>query len=306
MGMPWDLGLNTCGPATEERLLTLIRTGFKCAYLGGPVLTPEHFDASRANVLRFTDVLPPWSVHLPIIFRGWDMDEQAVTDELLGLLARAGAFGVSNATLHVPCYARWLGRDPDWDGVAEHRAVVMRVIRRGAAQANELGFRLNLENGSHPGISVAQPCCGHDSESLRQYLDELQASGVGVCLDTGHSLLSGQDPAQMIRDLGPLLQETHFNDNCGVVTPEAPDKSDFHRPPGIGKIDWLAVMDALEEIDYPHPVVFEEGMVQVGGDTFEYMARATFENWRAFERVRARRDGRDPVELDTGQCVPGD
>ena len=56
-------------------------------------------------------------------------------------------------------------------------------------------------------------------------------------------------------------------------------------------------MDALDEIAYPHPVVFEEGMVQVGGDTFEFLARATHDNWRAFERARAKRDGQDAAAL---------
>jgi sugar phosphate isomerase/epimerase len=295
--MPWPLGLNTCGPVDEMKLELLLQLGFACVYLDGSVLDAERGPAAVAAVGKYADRIKPWSVHLPILFRGWDDDERQTAAELERLLDRAAEAGVCNATLHLPCYAAWSQGVGDSARGTAHRAMAMGVIRQGAACGLRSGIRLNLENAVHHGGGDACGCCIADSASAREYLAELQADGVGICLDTGHCLLAGQDPAAMIRGLGSLLQETHFNDNCGTVVPGDPYLSDYHRPPGIGKIDWLDVMDALEETGFPHPVVFELGMIQVGGDTYEYLARATYGNWRAFERVRAKRDGRDPAAL---------
>ena len=297
MGMPWDLGMNTCGQPHDTCLRLLAEIGFKYVYLDGTKLEADDLPESHAAVREHSDRIVPWSIHFPVILNSPDMDEAVVTERLLRLIENAKPYGVSNATLHVPCYARWSENGVRGESAMRHREMVMRIIRTGAERARDAGIRLNIENGIHYGSDESAGCCVASAAALRRYLDELDAEGVGVCLDTGHSMLAGQDPAQTIRDLGDLLQETHFNDNFGPFPEGDAIKGDYHRPPGIGLIDWLDVMDALEEIDYPHPVVFEEGMVQVGGDTFDYLARATYGNWRAFERARAKRDGMNPEEL---------
>jgi len=299
MTMPWPLGMNTCGQPHESCLPLLIDVGFRYVYLDGTRLEADDLPASHAAVQKHADRLIPWSIHLPILFHGWELDEGQVTERLLRLIGNAAPYGVRNATLHVPCYSRISPEGFDEERVAAHRGKVMRVIRSGAGRGAEVGIRLNIENGMHAAAERRPGCCVASAADLKAYVEAVGAEGVGVCLDTGHAMLSGEDPAQMIRDLGGLLQETHFNDNFGAFPDRDGAECDYHRPPGIGKIDWLDVMDALEEIDFPHPVVFEEGMVQVGGDTFEYLARATYDNWRAFERARAKRDGRDPMTLQS-------
>ena len=295
MPMPWDLGLNTCGPADGRRLQTLVDAGFRFVYLDGSSLAQEHLAEGRAAGKAFASRLEPWSIHFPILFSGWDLDEPAVQARLLGLLDLAEPYGVHHATVHAPCYTRLNGGQSDEGRVGRHRAQVQRILRVGAERAKELGLSLNVENCACATGHGTQESCMATVAGLREFVSDVGDSLMGVCLDTGHANLAGQHPGAMIRELGDLMRETHFNDNFGPFPGVEPVSGDFHRPPGIGSIDWLDVMDALDEIQYPHPVVFEVGMVQVGGDTFEFLARATHDNWRAFERARAKRDGRDPA-----------
>ena len=297
MPMPWELGLNTCGPVDDERLATLIDAGFRYVYLNGTALNPDRIEECYAAVRRHACDITPWSIHFPIIFGGWEMDEGAVAARLFSLIEQSAPYEVKHATLHLPCYWRLCGGQVEVTRAEGHRAKVRRILERGAEKARECGMGLTVENsGQHEPVEP-EGYCVVSAADLRAFVRSLDSDLVGVCLDTGHAMLGGQDPADMIRELGDLLHETHFNDNFGVLRGRQRTECDYHRPPGIGRIDWLDVMDALDEIRYPNPVVFEEGMVQVGGDTLSYLARATYENWRAFERARAKRDGQDPAAL---------
>lgn len=93
------------------------------------------------------------------------------------------------------------------------------------------------------------------AEELMDYIDSLNSDRFVVCLDTGHATLAGQDPVEMIYKLGKkYLHVTHLHDNDYI--------NDDHFMPGIGKIDWLAIGKALNDIGY-------EGI-------FNYEANRTF------------------------------
>jgi len=234
------------------------------------------------------------------VFGGWEIDESAVKARLRRLLESAAPFGVRNATLHLPCY--WLMSGgvhfrPESNRREKHLSVVCKVLCEAVRHAALLGIRLNVENCGCHGPCEPTGYCFASAEDLENFLLRLGCDDVGICLDSGHANLACGDPAGMIRRLGGLIGETHLNDNFGVLAGREAAQCDFHRPPGIGSIDWLAVMDAFDAVAYDKPLVFEEGMVQVGGDDFEVLARITHDNWRAFERARAKRDGMDPTVL---------
>jgi sugar phosphate isomerase/epimerase len=78
------------------------------------------------------------------------------------------------------------------------------------------------------------------------------------CVDTGHALVMGQNPAEMIRALGHRLRCLHVADNDG--------RRDQHYLPYMGKIDWPDVMSALKEINYQGSFSFEaDGFVLAFG-----------------------------------------
>ena len=70
-----------------------------------------------------------------------------------------------------------------------------------------------------------------------------------ACVDTGHALVMGQDPAEMIRTLGSRVRVLHVHDNDG--------KRDLHLAPYLGKINWDSVLAALKEINYQGSFSFE-------------------------------------------------
>ena len=69
-----------------------------------------------------------------------------------------------------------------------------------------------------------------------------QKFGVGVCLDTGHAHLVGENPAYVARKLGQNLKIMHLNDNYGI--------DDDHIMPYTGGINWSGFALALKEIGY--------------------------------------------------------
>lgn len=66
--------------------------------------------------------------------------------------------------------------------------------------------------------------------------------GVGVCLDTGHAHVVGENPAYVARKLGQKIKVMHLNDNYGI--------DDDHIMPYMGGINWHQLATALKEIEY--------------------------------------------------------
>ena len=97
---------------------------------------------------------------------------------------------------------------------------------------------------------------------------------VGVCWDTGHANLARLDQTRGLHAVGSRLIALHLNDNCG-------DKNDEHLLPGIGTVDWQAVIQALVDIDYQGDLTYETGRVgklAPAGPMQDSLLRATYEN----------------------------
>ncbi|MBE6542190.1 MAG: sugar phosphate isomerase/epimerase [Ruminococcaceae bacterium] len=70
-----------------------------------------------------------------------------------------------------------------------------------------------------------------------------------ACLDTGHSMIAGVEPHELVYILGKRLKVLHVHDNDS--------RDDYHWIPGIGKIDWEKFMIALKDVDYRGNFNFE-------------------------------------------------
>lgn len=114
-------------------------------------------------------------------------------------------------------------------------------------------------------------CYGSTGEELRDLIDtlnEMHGSHFAACVDTGHAVVAGQDPAEIIRTLGSRIKVLHIQDNLGV--------KDEHLIPTEGKIDWKSVAEALHDVGYTGTFNFEvmKPFDALHADTF---SRETFQ-----------------------------
>ena len=116
-------------------------------------------------------------------------------------------------------------------------------------KADNYGLKLAVENlsscgGMTPLSSVAE---------ILDVIDGLDEN-IGICLDTGHAFLNNLNPANEARLAGGKLFTLHIHDNnCDT---------DKHLLPGLGKIDWDAFRNVLDnEMNFIGSRIFELDMM---------------------------------------------
>ena len=133
--------------------------------------------------------------------------------------------------------------DQEPEAYARRRGAFVTSLRELAAAATDLGVRLAIEN-----LPTGWRA---DVRNLMALIEDAEAfPAVGVCLDTGHRHLGG-DNATAIRTLGSQLITLHIHDNHG--------QRDEHIMPLDGTISWVPVVAALRAIDYPGVFMYEIG-----------------------------------------------
>ncbi len=119
----------------------------------------------------------------------------------------------------------------------------------------------------------------------------LEVSDVGLCLETGHMMLGGGDPAAMLRDLGDRVNHVHLKDARlavmnEIITDEAPVTEIWTREAfcelGHGDLDTDAVLDGLRRISFGGWLVVEQDILPRGDRNAraERFARAAAEQRR--------------------------
>jgi sugar phosphate isomerase/epimerase len=92
----------------------------------------------------------------------------------------------------------------------------------------------------------------HDAASMLAFLKEADHPNLGLLLDVGHCLISGEEPAEMVRQAGERLAYVHLDDNDGV--------GDLHWPLLTGRLtpDHLRRLKrALDETGYTGGLALE-------------------------------------------------
>jgi inosose dehydratase len=176
----------------------------------------------------------------------WDVvaPEEAVAQvaEVVGFLQAVGAgLLVVGGPMLVP-------GAPEGEGARAGR------IARFAAACDAVGaslvgtrVRLAVHTESHS-IAVTEP-------DLRLLMASTDPELVGLCPDSAHLLLSGNDPVAVVREFSARVQLAHWKDAVGPFPADLPlaPGGDIHalhreymRPLGAGAVDWPAWADALE------------------------------------------------------------
>lgn len=119
--------------------------------------------------------------------------------------------------------------------------------------AKEHHVTICLENMFMTRMGKRYGACCSDLHLACDYVDALNAIAgervFGFCLDTGHLLLTGQDPQNAVALLGDRLEALHIHDNNG--------QEDQHLAPYMGVLDWDRFVAGLRDAGYRKPLSFE-------------------------------------------------
>ena len=243
--------------------------GYSWVYGDGEVWSGDVLE--NAHRIMGSKDLKFWSVHGVSGVDSWQFDIDDVYEKMIEQVRRTGALGIPNITFHT--MINDTNREPAPLVAANRIQFTLRfheLFRRLAPVAESCDVSMNVEN-----VGGNYDSAYRTVAEVLSITEPVGSPAMGVCLDSGHAHLSGLSVGDMIRQLGPKLRETHFHDNRG--------HADFHQPVGIGTIDWIDVLAALEEISFPFPIIFEwPGTYWLDTD-FERMAEGFYRNWRDFE-----------------------
>lgn len=199
-------------------------------------------------------------------------DERSVADRawLEGLLADlrrglpqdAAPFAVLSDSISQPIRQEAAGRiasrpDAQLDDAGWRRLI--DNLHRSAECASALGFR-----------PVVHPHCGTYLETageIDRLVNAMDASLVGLCLDTGHFRFGDADPAACLRDYRDIVRHVHVKDCATQVRDDVVARGEdvvaalaggVFCPLGAGDADIPAVVAALQETGYCGWVVVEQ------------------------------------------------
>jgi inosose dehydratase len=195
----------------------------------------------------FTPLLLHVAAHDPVpeverLLQGYD----ASGAEVLVLSAVTGAEGYDS---------RPVLDDDEW-------MVLLSNLDRLAELARQRGVRAVL----HPHVGTMI----ETGEEVRQVLD---GSWISLCLDTGHLLIGGTDPAELARQAPERIAHLHFKDvdarlarrvQDGRLTYTQGVREGMYRPLGSGDVDVPAIVGSLRARGYDGWYVLEQDTILTG------------------------------------------
>ncbi|HET7474668.1 MAG TPA: sugar phosphate isomerase/epimerase [Dermatophilaceae bacterium] len=132
---------------------------------------------------------------------------------------------------------------------------------------DEDGWKRLLDNlnriaglaSEHSVRAVLHPHVGTMIQSGSEVLRVLEGSSIDLCLDTGHLLIGGTDPAELTRQSPERIAHTHLKDvdssiaqyvRAGRLTYTEAVIRGMYRPLGTGDVDIAAIVNTLQGIGY--------------------------------------------------------
>ena len=184
----------------------------------------------------------------------------ATRDVLLGMDAVFAAFVTAGANTLV------LAADTGLTGYDER--VELDEARWKTLLAN---LDLVADAAREHGITATlHPHVGTIIEKQAEVARVLESSRIPLCLDTGHLLIGGTDPAALAREVPERIAHTHLKDvnadlarsvQSGQMSYTAAVKAGIYRPLGAGDVDIAGIVSALEGAGYTGWYVMEQDTV---------------------------------------------
>ncbi|MBS2539525.1 TIM barrel protein [Catenulispora sp. NF23] len=238
---------------SASRVLTeMAEAGLRATEFGPDGFLPDDPDARRTLLREYQ--LAAIGGFVPVVLHEPDHDAWPAVAEALD------GFTASGADLLV--LAAVTGREgydsrPELDAAGWRR--LFWNLDRIRTRAVGLGIRTCL----HPHVGTMI----ETGQDVDRFLD---GSATPLCLDTGHLLIGGGDPARLAREAGDRIVHTHLKDvdaaaaervRAGEVTYYDAVRAGMYRPLGRGDADIAGVVSALEGNEYQGWYVLEQDTV---------------------------------------------
>jgi inosose dehydratase len=118
--------------------------------------------------------------------------------------------------------------------------------------------------------AVLHPHVGTMVENSEEVQRVLEGSSIALCLDTGHLLIGGTDPADLSRQAPERIEHVHFKDvdagkarqvREGRLTYTEGVRQGMYRPLGSGDVDVAAIVGHLKARGYDGWYVLEQDTI---------------------------------------------
>jgi len=143
---------------------------------------------------------------------------------------------------------------------------------------DETGWRTLLSNldrldalaAEHRVRAVLHPHVGTMVQNPEEVQQVLEGSQIALCLDTGHLLIGGTDPAELTRQAPERIAHTHMKDVDSGLARQVQDgrrtyteavREGMYRPLGAGDVDFEAIIRYLRRQDYQGWYVLEQDTI---------------------------------------------
>jgi len=241
----YQLGLSSCGyPITEEMFRAYQESGIANIEISFGIKeeVTENLDCAKISALSKQYGVNLWSYHLPFgHFNVLDISscnpevQKDSIQYLSDLIKRVSDIGIDKYIIHP-------SGEPIEDAERPER------MKRAKESLAELAKVAAACGGTIAVEDLPRTCLGNCSDDM---LDLLSADeSLRACFDTNHLL--GEDIVEFIRKVGKKFITTHVSDYDF--------KNERHWLPGEGKINWTAVLDALQEVGYQGLWLYEISM----------------------------------------------
>jgi inosose dehydratase len=205
--------------------------------------------------------------------------------ELLAARHLTAVCGFTPVVLHEPGHDPVPGIDRLLDSYdAAHADVLVLSAATGKdgydtrPELDESGWKTLLGNldrltglAANRGVrAVLHPHVGTMVERGQEVQRVLEGSGISLCLDTGHLLIGGTDPAELTRQAPERIAHTHLKDvddtiaaqvRSGRLTYTEAVGRGMYRPLGRGDVDFAAIVGYLRGRDYGGWYVLEQDTI---------------------------------------------
>jgi inosose dehydratase len=236
-------------PDTETTLRQMAELGLRGTELGAPGFLPRDPPALVAQLdrhgLEFVGAFVPLVLH-----EAEAAGARAMAADVLALLAAAGGQVLVVAVVG----------DLDWSPPGELDDAQWRQLAAHAAEIQAQAGDRGITFALHPHVGTL-------IETDAQVQRALAETDVGWCLDTGHLVIGGTDPAAFARDHGDRVTHVHLKDVDGDLAAELragrrslleATQRGLFRPLGRGVAHVAATLTALDEHGYDGWLVLEQ------------------------------------------------